>query len=182
MNNTYLLPCSCGRKIPVHLRQAGEIVKCDCGNSIDVPTLSGIKKLERAQSPAEPKMIQSHWTFEYGLVFLGGLVILVAIGLGGWLYWSGPVDPYANFNPEQMMQAAATRTPIQSLRLWQMLVRGGLEHHKRWAEVVFTDIQTQYRIYWWILVLVVGIGVALVAAGIIVLNLKKKKPGAAARA
>ncbi|MGA2797531.1 MAG: hypothetical protein ABSE63_08145 [Thermoguttaceae bacterium] len=181
MNTTYLLPCSCGRKIAVQLRQAGETVKCECGNSIDVPTLSNIKKLERFQSPAEPKTVQSYWTFEHGLIFAGGLVILVAIGLGGWLYWSGPADPYANFTPEQMIQGAATRTPIQSLRLWQALVRGGLEHHKRWAEVIFTDIQAQYQVYWWILGVVVGIGVALVAAGIIVLNLKKRKPGGAAR-
>ena len=52
------------------------------------------------------------------------------------------------------MQAAATRTPIQSLRLWQMLVRSGLEHHKRWDEIDFEDKQAQHQVYWWVL----GIG------------------------
>ena len=178
----YLLPCSCGRKIPVHLRQAGEIVKCECGTSIEVPTLSGVKKLERLEALVEPKIAQHHWTLGHALIFVGGVVVLFMVGIGIYLYISGPRDPYASFTPEQMIQAAATRTPIQSLRLWQMLERSGLEHHKRGAEIAFTDMQAQYRVYWWILFMVVGIGTALAAAGIIVLNLKKKKTGGAARA
>ena len=182
MNAKYLLPCSCGRKMPVQLRQAGEIVTCECGSSIEVPTLSGLKKLESITAPAMPKTIQPQWTLGHGLIFVGGLVILVAIGIGGWLLWYVPSDPYANFTPEGMMQAASTRTPIQSLRLWQMLVRSGLEHHKRWDEIKFEDKQAGHQVLWWVWALIAITGVALVAAGIIVLNLKKKKPGAAARA
>ena len=182
MNAMYLLPCSCGRKVPVQLRQAGETIKCDCGISLEVPTLTGMKSLQKSEAVEEPKIAKTAWTTGHRLTFFGGLVILVAIGIGGWLLWYGPSDPYANFTPEGMIQAAQTRTPIQSLRLWQMLVRSGLEHHKRWAEIVFADIQAQYNVYWWILGLVVGIGVALLAAGIIVLNLKKKKSRMAVRA
>ncbi len=181
MNAKYLLPCSCGRKIPVQLRQAGETVTCECGTSIEVPTLLGLKKLELAEVPAEPKTVKPHWTFGHGLIFAGELVILFAILIGVRLFWTRPVDPYADFTPEQMIQAAQTRTPIQSLRLWQMLERSGLERHKRGAEIAYVDMQAQYRVYWWILGLVVGMGVALIAAGITVLKLKKKKPGGAAR-
>ena len=182
MNTMYLLPCSCGRKIPVQLRQAGETIACDCGTSLEVPPLTELKALQKLEAPAKPQIVKTAWTTGHRLTFFGGLVILAGIVMGGWLFWNRPIDPYANFTPEQMMQAASTRTPLQSLRLWQALVKGGLEHHKRWAEVVFSDIQAQYQVYWWVLGLVVGIGVALVAAGIIVLSLKKKKPGMGARA
>ncbi|MGA2060986.1 MAG: hypothetical protein ABSG67_10930 [Thermoguttaceae bacterium] len=182
MNTMYLLPCSCGRKIPVQLRQAGEIVKCDCGASLEVPTLSGLKSLQKLEASAEPKIARTAWTAGHRLTFFGWLVILVAIGLGGWLYWSGPVDPYANFTPEQMIQGAATRTPIQSLRLWQFLVRDGLEHHKRPAERDFEDKQAGHQILWWVWAIVPITGFALVVTGIILLKLKKKKPGGASRA
>lgn len=177
----YLLPCSCGRKIPVQLRQAGEIVKCDCGNSIEVPTLSIIKKLERAQAPAEHKMIQPNWTFGHGLIFVGGLVILIAIGLSVWLVLSRLSDPFANFTPEGMIQAAHTRTPLQSLRLWQMLEKGGLEHHKRGAEIAYEDEQKRQTVIWWLWSLLPISGLGLIAAGFIVLNFKKKKSRQTAR-
>jgi hypothetical protein len=182
VNTKYLLPCSCGRKIQIQLRQAGEIVRCECGTSLEVPKLTGIKLLQRLEVTVEPKITRITWTTGHRLTFFGGLVILAGIVIGGWLIWTRPQDPYANFTPDQMIQAAASRTPLQSLRLWQMLVRGGLERHKRFAEIAYADMQAQYRVYWWILDLFVGIGVGLVAAGVIVLKMKKKKPGTAARA
>jgi hypothetical protein len=181
VNARYMLPCSCGRNIPVELRQAGEIIKCECGTSVEVPTLGGIKNLQRVETDAEPKKATDIWTTGHRLTFFGGLVILAGVVIGGWLFWTRPVDPYANFTPEQMIQAAASRTPIQSLRLWQMLVSSGLEHHKRAAEIDYADNLLKFRVYWWILGIVFGIGVALVAAGIIVLKLKEKKYGVAAR-
>jgi hypothetical protein len=182
VNTMYLLPCSCGRKIPVQLRQAGETIKCECGASLEVPTLTGIKTLQKSEATAEPRIAKTAWTTGHRLTFFGGLVILAGIVLGGWLFWSRPIDPYANFTPEQMMQAASTRTPLQSLRLWQSLVRGGLEHHKRWAEVVFEDKQAGHQVLWWVWAILPITGFALVAAGIIVLSMKKKKPGMGARA
>ncbi|MGD0652792.1 MAG: hypothetical protein ABSA16_00475 [Thermoguttaceae bacterium] len=181
MNTIHLLPCSCGRKIPVQLRQAGEIVKCECGTSLEVPTLTGTKALQSVETTAEPQIARTAWTTGHRLTFFGGLVILAAIAIGGWLFWTRPVDPYANFTPEQMIQTAETLTPMQSLRFWQMLERGGLEYHKHGADIVFADLKAQHQIYWWLVAIVAGTGLALVAAGIIVLNLRKKKPREAAR-
>jgi hypothetical protein len=62
-----------------------------------------------------------------------------------------------------------------------MLERGGLEYHKHGADIVFADLKAQHQIYWWLVAIVAGTGLALVAAGIIVLNLRKKKPREAAR-
>jgi len=141
----------------------------------------GIKSLEQAEIHSEPKTAKTSWTAGNRLTFLGVLIILAAVFIGGWLFWIRPVDPYANFTPEQMIQTADTLTPMQSLRFWQMLERGGLEYHKHGADIVFADLKAQHQIYWWLVAIVAGTGLALVAAGIIVLNLRKKKPREAAR-
>jgi hypothetical protein len=141
----------------------------------------GIKAMEQAETHCEPKTDKIAWTTGHRLTFLGGGIILAAVFIGGWLFWTRPVDPYANFTPEQMLQIAETLTPIQSLRLWQMLERGGLEYHKRGVDITFADLKVQHQVYWWLVALVAGTGLALVAAGIIILNLRKKKPREAAR-
>ncbi len=41
----YLLPCSCGKTVPVETSQAGGEVRCDCGQVLKIPSLSNIKKL-----------------------------------------------------------------------------------------------------------------------------------------
>ncbi len=181
MNAKYLLPCSCGRKIAVQLRQAGETVVCECGASIEVPIMSGLKKLELAQDPAAPKPVQPHWSLGHALIFVGGLVIVIALPIGISLYRSQPSDPYAGFTPEQMMQAAQTRTPIQSLRLWQMLEKSGLEHHKRGLEIAYEEEQSKHNVLWWLWALIPASGLGLVTAGFIALYFKGRKTRATAR-
>lgn len=41
----YLLSCGCGRKIPVSRSQAGQELKCECGESLQIPTLRGFASL-----------------------------------------------------------------------------------------------------------------------------------------
>lgn len=42
----YLLPCSCGRNLPVEMSQAGQHVVCKCGGLLEVPTLRSLRELE----------------------------------------------------------------------------------------------------------------------------------------
>jgi hypothetical protein len=177
VNTLYLLPCPCGRKLPIQSRQAGEIITCHCGNSIEVPTMLGLKKLEQAELPVMPVTAKSIWTAGHRIIFLGGLVVFAAILIGAWLLWIRPVDPYADFTPDQMQKIAELLTPIQSLRFWQILERGGLEFHKRGVDIAFADLKVQYRVYWWLTGLTAGIGVLLIAGGIIVLSLRKRRTG-----
>ena len=51
MSQKYLLPCSCGKDVPIETAQAGGNVPCDCGQSLKVPTLLQIKKLPLADEP-----------------------------------------------------------------------------------------------------------------------------------
>jgi len=175
VNAIYLLPCPCGRKIPVQPRQAGEIVTCECGTSLEVPTLLGLKTLERAEVPVEPKTAKPDWSAGHSLILLGAVIIFASIVLGGWLFWARPTDPYANFNPDQMRKLAENLTPLGSWRLWQRLESGGLEHRKLGVEIAFADQQAQHRIYWSLLAIIAGTGLTLVATGIIIMDLNKKK-------
>ncbi len=176
MNIYYLLPCHCSRKIPVQPRQAGEIITCACGATLEVPNLLSLKTLERAEVQAEPKKSKTAWNTGHRIIFLGAVVIVASILIGIWLCLFRPPDPYANLTPEQMRQAAQALTPLGSWRLWLLLERGGLEMHKRGLEIVFAELQTQHRIYWVLLAILFGIGIALVAAGVILVKLPRNKP------
>jgi hypothetical protein len=176
MNTYYLLPCNCGRKIPVQPRQAGETVACTCGASLEVPSLLRLRTLEQAEVAAEPQRPPTAWNAGHSIIFIGAVVIVASIVIGILLYVYGPTDPYANLTPEQMRQAAQALTPLGSWRLWLLLERGGLEQRKRGMEIVYAELQTQHRIYWALLAILFGIGAALAAGGLAMVKLRKKKP------
>jgi hypothetical protein len=173
--NTYLLPCNCGRKIPVEAPQAGEIVACACGASVEVPTLLGLRKLELAEAPPQPAIIKTTWGAGQRLIFLGAIVILIAVAIGVWLFYIRPMDPFANISPDQMKEKAEILSPAQSLHLWEMLDKGGLNPRKRGSEIVFEGMQAQYRIYWWLVGIVAGTGSVLIAAGIVLAYIQTKR-------
>jgi hypothetical protein len=53
MSKRFLLPCACGKKLVVDATQAGEQLRCECGTSVLVPTLRGLKDLEPVDEPTE---------------------------------------------------------------------------------------------------------------------------------
>lgn len=63
MAQKYLLPCTCGKHIPIETAQAGGEVLCECGLAVKVPSLLKIKKLstveEFAASQEEPSSPES---------------------------------------------------------------------------------------------------------------------------
>ena len=44
----YWLECSCGQKYKVGVHQAGNDISCDCGKSLQVPSMIQMKKLPPA--------------------------------------------------------------------------------------------------------------------------------------
>jgi len=174
LNVIYLVPCSCGCKIPVDKRQAGEIITCSCGASLEVPTLLKLMTLERAEVAHQPLTPKTTWSTGHRLILLGTVVIIVAVVIGVWLFWVRPTDPYANLNPEQIQSASQLLSPMQSWRLWVMLEKGGLKHRKQFIEVTFADVQAQHRIFWGLLAVVAGVGMALVVIGNVVIYYRDK--------
>jgi hypothetical protein len=79
MTQHYLLPCSCGQKVPVASAQAGGQVMCGCGNRLSVPTLRGLRELKVAPAEATAQS-RPGWSPLHGGFFAAGLCI-AAVGL-----------------------------------------------------------------------------------------------------
>src|SRR5579871_4799314 len=86
----YLLPCECGRKLPVSVSQAGDRIACECGAVVEAPTLRRLKQLEPAgaavsasapSTTAAPVAKRRSWTPSQGVAFLG-LALVAISGLG----------------------------------------------------------------------------------------------------
>ena len=46
MSELYLLPCQCGKTVPVSVAQAGSQVQCGCGLPVEVPKMREIRALK----------------------------------------------------------------------------------------------------------------------------------------
>lgn len=81
----YLLPCSCGEKIRVRTRHAGETVTCRCGTKLQVPTIRGLRQLETVddveEASAPPRSLLEGPLFAIGLLALFAGSVFLAITL-----------------------------------------------------------------------------------------------------
>ena len=121
MEGRYLLPCSCGQKIPVEPRQAGQEIRCDCGASLEVPTMLGMAALEKAPSEPSHTPPSAPWGIRQGIVLLGTVIVLLALGMVIPLHLTRPALPTA----EMIRQRTQTLSPFQSWRHWHVLRAGG---------------------------------------------------------
>lgn len=80
MNAKYLLPCRCGRQMTVEPREAGRTSLCPCGQSLLIPTMLEITRLEPA--PAETSLPpKCAWSWPHALLLAGIAMVVVAITL-----------------------------------------------------------------------------------------------------
>ncbi len=70
----YLLPCSCGKSVPIEVSQAGQTVHCDCGATLDVPPLRHLRQLPTATEKVAVKPPRS-WSPAARILFALGLGI-----------------------------------------------------------------------------------------------------------
>jgi len=147
----YLLPCSCGRKIPVDRSQAGQGIRCECGARLEVPTMRALRLLERVTpKPDAARPTRSAWGARQGLLLLGVLVILAALGLMALLHSSRP-----------RLHDVEDLPPIRTWLLWQEL-RQGLQERPV-GEKEFLERVTRYRRWIGVLWVVAGAGVLIMA-------------------
>src|SRR5262245_42232670 len=100
---TYLLPCpSCGSKLPVETGQAGQMLRCGCGQSVEVPTVRGLRELEVvADDGSAPR-----WTARHGLVFVGSVIAMAALLFAGYIWMTRPPAYDATSLPVELDEAA----------------------------------------------------------------------------
>lgn len=78
----YLLPCSCGKSVPVEASQAGQRVRCSCGQMLDVPTMRLVRQLPPATRPAPgTRRPTRSWPLAQRLLFACGLAMFFGGGM-----------------------------------------------------------------------------------------------------
>lgn len=151
MKAKYLLPCSCGRKIPVDRSQAGQGIQCACGAQLEIPTMRALRLLERvAPKPGAGRPARSTWGARQSLLLLGAVITIAALSLTALLYSSRP-----------KLADVEDLSPIRTWLLWQEL-RQGVEQRPL-GEKQFLERVTRYRRWIGVLLVVSGAGVLIMA-------------------
>ena len=113
MSEQFLLPCSCGQTTLVAARQAGETIGCVCGRSLEVPTIRGLRALERV---GEDETLPPLWTLRQGIWFLGIVFTLASLAFTGYVYWNMP-----RLDPTAVRAGFDQLSPGDTLQMWRML-------------------------------------------------------------
>jgi hypothetical protein len=148
--------------LQVQATQAGQIVSCDCGRQIEVPTLMKLRRLETVEDWSEGAR-ESGWTLGHGLVMASGFVALLA--LAGTIY----VIACRPTPPEEAAVAKRTEEQIMTMPLvntfweWDNLRRYGL-HRKRIHNLEYQKDIKAYRLYLGatVAVMVLAVGATIV--------------------
>jgi hypothetical protein len=156
VSTKYLLPCSsCDRRIEVAATQAGREVRCQCGAAMEVPTLQGLARLERAEPGQAPPRTPSRWGVRQRLVLVGLVTLLVAVGLGAAFHWNRP-----------RTRSVDEITLSQTWHLWQNL-RQGPDLHFPYEEDRYKAFES-YRRWMGVAVVLAAIGIATMAGSLLV--------------
>ncbi len=164
MNAKYLLPCSCGQKIAVEPRQAGQTISCTCGASLEVPSLVQVKRLDKAEpEPGEVRRDEAErrsWGAYEGLALLGVVILLLATGTGSWLFFIRPrlrTLPRAN----EIRESAKTLPPRMVWSNWRLMRDKGLDPRPIPQSPKYPIWRLRYRIWMGTIVVVGLLGLAL---------------------
>ena len=116
----YLLSCTCGKSVPVELRQAGEKVPCACGATLDVPPLRELRRLPAAMTTDAVATASSRWGVRQGAI-TASLIVAILLAIASALSWyTEPTLP--RFDPAARTRIVeenlARLTAVAGWRLW----------------------------------------------------------------
>ncbi len=126
MAEKYLLQCDCGKQPPVSPKQAGNRIRCECGNLLDVPTLGKLRYLpigqENPTGKGEVRGNSPTWGLRQAIASAG---IIAAVGFlvaAAYFWATEPEVPH--LDPVQSKQELAAHleesAPVDLWRLWQL--------------------------------------------------------------
>lgn len=165
----YLLPCRCGRRLPVTTAQAGDQLECECGERLEVPTLRHLTSLERLEETAPSR--QKTWGLRQSLVFLGAAIVVIAATALVALQITKPQpirEPILVTQVDKM-------TPQELWKTWLVLQQGV----KRLAITPFEATilqQNRIQIEAWAIWQIVVLVIAAIGGLLIVLGLSLRAP------
>ena len=155
MRVKYLLPCPCGKEVPVDTTQAGQSVECECGQSMEVPTLKGLRALQQV-APDQPTPRKSAEWGARQATFVVGLVITL---IGGSM-----VLRFYSARPTEVGYAQQVQrlSPRQTWDLWQNLRTGA--RVPAFTRDPFAEVVSYYRLWMAMAIAVAVLGVAITAS------------------
>ena len=180
MDERYLLPCPCGRQVPVTRRQAGETVRCACGELLEVPTLLRLRSLPRAAEPAPAAPSGAAWGLRHRLWLLGTVIFVLAAVPIVVLVLRFPSPPQkVSPPPEQIRERYRAYSAVETWVRWHQLKRSDVNaifvHDQlgfKEAVRAHDELSFKFQLGIAVLSLFCALGVALVIAGSL-----KKPPG-----
>jgi len=153
VNPQFLLPCACGKTIPVEPVQAGNRIHCQCGAELQIPTLLAMRRLERVQdSPNKGTSDKLVWGPKQRLFVVGILISATGLAMATWFYATRPRKPDTTRLP-----------PLLTLMLWESLKTGVGTPPTPAEQERIAILAGHYR--WAVLGLVVAVIGAAVLAG-----------------
>jgi len=160
----YLLPCSCGRKLKVDATQAGLRMPCDCGKTIEAPTLRGLRALKPVPSTGPVVAPENPWGPRQGVMFLGVVVALCGLAMTAILWYQRPVFHQPTVDRGGLQESMQKMTLDQSFKTWNEILQHGLDPEPA-PQLAAWKAQVE-RIDRW---LIVGV-VALLAGAVMVIS------------
>ena len=160
----YLLPCSCGKQIPVESVQAGQTVTCQCGNRLEVPTMRGLAALARAEDARDTdRATDGTWSSGKGLALAGFLLAAVSIGTATYLYVTRPKPVDYTGSREAIIDMPAA----EALQFWGMIETHGINLPQN-AHEEHLETSRRRRTAWIALAGGLGVvGLAMLVAGLL---------------
>jgi len=157
MSARYRLPCRCGQDVPVRLSQAGESVVCECGESLDVPSLQELRRLD----PLEPSTSRARrvvWSLRQVWISVGLVVTVLGLSYLVYVQWTRPrrVD-------------VETLSPAQTWILWSEL-RVGANRNTSGAARQAVKVELSHRVSMVIAILAVTAGVLTTGAAYVLIK------------
>jgi hypothetical protein len=183
MNDVFLLPCPCGKKVSVDAGQAGTNVVCECGTQLAVPRFRAMKELERAK-PAPAAVAAAgkggEWNAFRGILFsIGTLSLVVASVLVCYHLYSYSVmfdggEAWKQAHLEEMREGVEYLSPVEALHDFQDMATKGLtvDGVPPWSQV--TAMRDNSRR--WLVTGLVGLAVGIVCMSASLIGAKRSKP------
>lgn len=171
MATKYLLPCTCGKKIPVESRQAGEEILCDCGLHLTAPTMLSMRKLEPLPSESINGTGLESWGARQRVMLVGCFILLGFVAWASVLFLDRPEPPVPEIDRETIASQVERFSPARAWRAWHIQRALGLDRSATDRVVAYEEQASQYHI--WLTVAACG---ALVGLGLIVIPLLIRGP------
>jgi hypothetical protein len=170
---SYLLPCDCGRNIAISPRQAGETVRCDCGQTRIAPNLGEIRRLRPAEKSQAPTVSRagSSWGAPERLLLLGIVLVVIAVASASVLAWQYPSQKAIEAYIQQRHAFVQSLGPWDSLQLYRRKLAPGVDA-PNWPN--FYGGREILAIGLAIIGILGAAGVVLVVLGAVGLSRKKK--------